>query len=191
MITYKQVDKTYFPQYDTIPMRVNVSSYFKIEKIDRGLGGFTLIETPAEPYVKDFCMGEDESVTRWERWDLSSWAFFMAFDGERPVGAAAVASRTEGIDMLSGRDDLAVLWDIRVDGAYKRRGIGQTLFDMAVSWSRAQELKQMKIECQNNNAPACKFYHRQGAVLCALDEYAYYREPEYAHETRLIWFLDL
>lgn len=191
-ITYKQADKTYFPQYDLIPMTVNVKSYYKIEKINRGLGGFTLVETPVEePYIRDFCTGDDESVTRWERFDLSNWVFFMAFDGEKPIGGAAVASRTEEVNMLSDRNDLAVLWDIRVDGEYKRQGIGQALFDMAVNWSRGQGLAQLKIECQNNNVPAVNFYHKQGAVLSVIDEYAYYNEPEYRHETQFIWFLDL
>jgi len=191
MITYKQVDTSYFPQYDQIPMIVHVSSCYKIEKINRGLDGFTLVETSVEPYIKDFCTGEDETVERWKRWDLSNWAFFMAFDGERPVGAAAVASRTEGVDMLSGRDDLAVLWDIRVDDAYKHQGVGQRLFDMAVDWSRDQGLAQMKIECQNDNVPAVKFYHKQGAVLSAIDEYAYYNQPEHRQEAQFIWILDL
>ena len=192
MITYKMVDKTYFPQYDRVSMRVNIKSYYKIEKINRGLGGFNLIETPIEsPYIRDFCVGEDETVTRWERFDLSHWAFFMAFDCDKPVGAATIASRDMQVNMLSGRDDLAVLWDIRVDENYKHQGIGQALFDMAAEWSRSQGLVQMKIECQNNNVPAVKFYHKQGAVLSAIDEYAYYNEPEYRHETMFIWFLDL
>jgi ribosomal protein S18 acetylase RimI-like enzyme len=49
----------------------------------------------------------------------------------------------------------------------------------------------MKIECQNNNVPAVKFYHKQGAVLSAINEYAYCNEPEYRHEAQLIWMLDL
>lgn len=191
-ITYKKVDRTYFPQYDQIPMTVHVSAYYRIDKDNRGLGGFTLVETPIEPYIKDFCVGDDESITRWEkRWDISNWAFFMAFDGERPVGGATIVSRTIEINMLSGRDDLAVLWDIRVDDAYKHKGIGQALLDMSVNWSRQQGLVQMKIECQNNNIPAIKFYHKQGAILSSIDEYAYYNEPEYRHETQLIWFIDL
>ena len=173
-------------------MRFWVSSYYKIDKANRGLDGFILVEMPVEPYLKDFCIGDDESVTRWEkRWDISNWAFFMAFDGERPVGGATVASRTKGINMLSGRDDLAVLWDIRIDDDYKNKGIGQKLFDMAIKWSLEQGLVQMKIECQNNNVPACKFYHKQGAVLSVIDEYAYYNEPEYRYEAQFIWFLDL
>jgi len=191
MITYKQVDVSYLPQYDLIPMLVHISAYYRIEKHNRGLGGFTLVETPVEPYVKDFCSADDESVAQWKRFDLSNWAFFMAFDNERPVGGAAVAARTKKIHMLSGRDDLAVLWDIRVDDAYKHQGIGQALFDMAVIWSRSQGLRQMKIECQNNNVPAVKFYHKQGAILSAIDEYAYYKELKYKHEAQLIWFLDL
>ena len=192
MITYKKVDSGFFPQYDQIPMRVNVESYYRIEKHNRGLGGFALVETPVDyPYIKDFCVGDDESVERWKRWGISNWAFFMAFDGERPVGAAAVASRSEKANMLSGRYDLAVLWDIRVDDDYKGQGVGQRLFDMAIAWSRSQGLVQMKIECQNNNVPACNFYHKQGAVLAAIDEYAYYNEPEYRHEAQFIWMLDL
>lgn len=192
MITYKKVDKTYFAQYDLIPMRVHVSSYYKIDKINRGLGGFNLVETTIEPYLKDFCTGEDETVIRWERqWDISNWAFFMAFDGEKPIGAATIVSRTKGINMLSNRDDLAVLWDIRVDDAYKQQKVGQTLFDMAANWCRSQGFVQMKIESQNNNVPACKFYYKQGATLSVIDEYAYYNEPEYRHETQFIWLLNL
>ena len=93
--------------------------------------------------------------------------------------------------MLSNRDDLAFLWDIRVDDACKRQGIVQALFDMAVEWSKSQDLKQMKIECQTDNVPACNFYHKQGASLCTLDEYAYYNDPGCRHEVQLIWFLDL
>jgi GNAT superfamily N-acetyltransferase len=190
MITYKIVDRTYFSQYDLIPMLVHVSSCYKIEKINRGLGGFTLVETPIEPYTKD--MSVYEIVSEYEQqFDISNWAVFMAFDGKKAVGGATIVSRTKEVNMLSGRNDLAILWDIRVDDAYKRQGVGQTLFDMAVEWSRNQGLVQMKIECQNINIPACEFYHKQGAVLSAIDEYAYYNEPECRHEVQLIWVLDL
>jgi GNAT superfamily N-acetyltransferase len=191
MITYKQVDPAYFPQYDQIPMKVRVSSYYRIEKYNLGLGGFTLIETPIEPYIKDFCVGEDETIEKIRRFTLDNWAFFMAFDGERPVGAATVVSRDKEVNMLSGRDDLAVLWDIRVDEDYKHQGIGQVLFDMAVKWSRDAGLNQMKIECQNVNVPAVIFYHKQGAVLSEINEYAYYNDPKSRHEAQFIWYLDL
>ena len=190
MIHYKKVDKTYFSQYDAIPMLVHVSSVYRIEKIHRGLGGFSFVETPVEPYTKDMSVYEIAAEYE-EHFDISNWAVFMAFDGEEAVGGITLASRTDGLDMLSGRDDLAVLWDIRVDDRYKRVGVGQALFDRGIEWARGEGLRQMKIECQNNNVPACRFYHKQGAVLSAVDEYAYHHEPECRSEVQLIWMLDL
>lgn len=192
MITYKQVDETYFNEYDSIPMRVRVASIYELSKISRGLGGFSLTKVDVKPYMKDFCTGKDESISRWiKSFDTRNWAFFMAFDVDKPIGAATVASRTKEINMLAGRSDLAVLWDIRVHDDYKGQGIGQALFDMAKTWAKAQGLVQMKIECQNNNVPAVNFYHKQGAVLGGFDEYAYYEEPEYRDEVQLLWYLDL
>lgn len=191
MTTIKQVDTTYFPQYDTIPMQVHVGHEYRLVKQNNGLGGITFEETPVEPYIKNFCVGKDESVTRWSRWDLSNWGFFMAFDGDKPVGAAAIATRTKDINMLCERDDLAVLWDIRVADGYKHQGLGHALFQKAVEWSRAQGMTQLKIECQNNNVPAVKFYHKQGAVLGGVDEYAYYNDPYAKGEIQFIWYLDL
>ena len=93
--------------------------------------------------------------------------------------------------MLDGRDDMSVLWDIRVDDRYKRHGVGTKLFNMAVEWSKLNGLKQMKIECQNNNVQACRFYHKHGAVLGKIDEYAYYNDSYVEDEVQLIWYLDL
>ncbi|MCL2445251.1 MAG: GNAT family N-acetyltransferase [Oscillospiraceae bacterium] len=192
MITYKQMDESCFALYDQVPQRLMVCSVYQLERPNRGLGGILLVETPVEqPYLKDFCIGEDANVARWKRWDLTNWVYFIAFDGDKPVGAATIASRTEGVNMLEGRDDLAVLWDLRVHDDYKQQGIGQVLWDMAKEWSRAQGLAQLKVECQNNNVPAVKFYHKQGGTLGKIDEYAYYNEPQWRHETQLIWYLNL
>ena len=192
MFVFKKVDETYLSQYDLIPQRVNVTSFYKIKKCNQGIDGFSLVETPIELYTKDFCIGNNKSVLSWKkRFNISNWVFFMAFNENYPIGAATVASRTEGMNMLSSRDDLAVLWDIRIADMYKRQGIGQKLFNMAVEWARSQKMVQIKIECQNNNVPAIKFYHKQGATLGMIDEYAYYNEPECRHETQLIWYLDL
>lgn len=48
-----------------------------------------------------------------------------------------------------------------------------------------------KIECQNNNVTACRFYRSKGAVLCKIDEYAYYDHKEYRDEAQIIWYLDV
>lgn len=115
----------------------------------------------------------------------------MAFDNEVPIGAVTVVSKTKDVNMLDDRDDMSVLWDIRVDDRYKRQGVGTKLFTMAVEWSKLKGLKQMKIECQNNNVQACRFYHKHGAVLGKIDEYAYYNDVDIEDEAQLIWYLDL
>jgi ribosomal protein S18 acetylase RimI-like enzyme len=161
-----------------------------MEKLDSGLGGIVFREIPVAAQVKDFSFYQRASDYE-KQFDISNWAFFMAFDGFKPVGAATVASRTDNLRMLDGRDDLSVLWDIRVATDYKRQGVGQKLFDLAAEWSKNQGLKQMKIECQNNNVPACRFYHKQGAVLGKIDAYAYFSDPAVKDEIQLIWYLDL
>nr|WP_318010979.1 GNAT family N-acetyltransferase [Clostridium estertheticum] len=122
---------------------------------------------------------------------MTNWAFFMAFDNEFPIGAVTVASKTKNVNMLDGRDDMSVLWDIRVDDRYKRQGVGTKLFTIAVEWSKSNGLKQMKIECQNNNVQACRFYHNHGAILGKIDEYAYYNDIDIEDEVQLLWYLDL
>lgn len=190
MITYREIDRLFFVQYDRIPMNVPVTCELRPEQIDGGLGGIRLREVPVAPYTKD--LSQYEVATEYEKeFDLSNWKFFMAFDGEKPVGGITLAARTENVRMLDGRDDLCVLWDIRVHDDYKRRGIGRELFARGVRWAAGAGLRQMKIECQNNNVPACRFYRSQGAVLAAIDGYAYYNDPEIRGEIQLIWYLDL
>ena len=46
----------------------------------------------------------------------------------------------------------------------------------------------MKIETQNINVVACKFYAGQGCTLGAADRFAY---PELPDEVRLLWYKDL
>lgn len=190
MITYKEIDESYLEEYDRIPMLIYVKSIFKVEKIENGLGGILLKEIPVSEYVKD--LGVYEKAAKYsQEFDISNWAFFMAFDNELPIAAVTVASKSNNVNMLDGRDDMSVLWDIRVNERYKQQGVGTKLFSLAVEWSRLNGLKQMKIECQNNNVQACKFYHKHGAVLGKLDQYAYYKDINIRNEVQLIWYLDL
>lgn len=190
MITYQEIDQRFFDQYDRIPMRVQVTHELQLIRPDHGLGGILLQEVPVHPYIKDLSRYEIASDYEKE-FDISNWKFFMAFDGKAPVGAITLAARTANVRMLDGRDDLCVLWDIRVHDDYKRRGIGKELFARGVRWAAGEGFRQIKIECQNNNIPACKFYRDQGAVLSAINEYAYYGDPKIRGEVQLIWYLDL
>ena len=190
MITYKEVDKSYFELYDKVEMNVLVRSKYIIERIDSGLGGILLKEVEVEPYIKDLSVYE-HAIEYEKQFDISNWRFYMAFDGDMPIGAMTIAGTTNGMNMLAGRDDACVLWDIRVADAYKYQGVGQKLLDMGIPGAKEDGYRQMIIECQNNNIPACKFYKKQGSVLSKIDMYAYYLEPEVRDEIQFVWYLDI
>ena len=190
MIYVKKTDRSCFEMYDSVSMNVDVKSEYKIKRIDNGLGGFTFEEVPVEPYIKDLSVYE--RATEYEKeFDITHWSFYMAFDDEKPVGAVTIAAKTDKLYMLAGRDDACVLWDIRVADEYKHQGIGQKLIDLAVKNAKADGYRQMIIECQNNNVPACNFYRKQGALLSKVDMYAYYQEEACRNEVQFLWYLDL
>ena len=87
--------------------------------------------------------------------------------------------------MLEGRSDLAVLWDIRVAPDARRRGIGAALMAAAERWAEAQGCAELKVETQNINVPACRFYARQGFTLREARRFAY---PGLPDEIQLLWY---
>ncbi|MBN2379571.1 GNAT family N-acetyltransferase [candidate division WOR-3 bacterium] len=181
-------------EYAQVPIRFKVRSIFVVEEADKGLGGLELREVKVDkPYVKDY--DAEGGPERWLRhFDITNWGFFVTYDGDRPVAGATIAYNTEGVNMLEGRDDLAVLWDIRVHSDYQGKGIGAMLLGKTVEWARSKGCSQLKIETQNVNVPACRFYARQGCHLGQIHRYAYYSpwaEPEVRDEVMLNWYLDL
>lgn len=173
-------------EYAHIPIAFEVRSVLEIEVRDEGP---RMHERAVDaPWVKDYDAGE-ERPQRWpRRFDVSNWRVFRARSGGRLVGGAVVAWDTPGVDMLEGRRDLAVLWDIRVLTGARGHGVGTALFRAAEAWARERGCRQLKIETQNINVPACRFYARKGCELGAIDRFAY---PALPDETQLLWYLDL
>ncbi|MDP2995768.1 MAG: GNAT family N-acetyltransferase, partial [Anaerolineales bacterium] len=162
--------------YASVTIKFEVKSNLQVELVDGGLGGMLLRQVPVEkPYVKDYD-AYGEYPTDWTKlFDVTNWGFFLAMDGERPVGAAAVAFDTSGVFMLEARHDLAALWDLRSQPAY--RGVGIPLFRYAAEWSRKRGCQQMKVETQNVIVPACRFYQRMGCQLGEIRLYSYAAVP--------------
>ena len=102
-----------------------------------------------------------------------------------------MAVHTPAVHMLEDHSDSAVLWDIRVRPERRREGVGTHLFRYAADWARGKGRRQMKVETQNTNVPACRFYAAQGCVLGGINRFGYAACPAAAHETMLLWYLDL
>jgi GNAT superfamily N-acetyltransferase len=175
-------------RYATIPIAFEVRSIYDVVVDDNGQIALNEQRVDA-PYIKDYDGLAGEGPARWaEQFDLSNWVVLVAHvDGKR-AGGAVVAHDTPGVNMLEGRNDLAVLWDIRVSPELRSAGVGRALFAAAEKWAIARGCRQLKIETQNINTTACRFYRRQGCRLAGVDRKAY---PELPEEIQLLWYMDL
>ena len=179
------------PQYGEVSIAFRIESELQFEPVDRGLGGWSVTErTTRSRSRRNYDQDEGESPTLWaeQLGDISNWGVLSAFDGQRRAGGAAVAWKTPGGHMLEGRDDLACLWDIRVDPSYRREGAGSMLFERAAAWARDRGCRRLKIETQNINVAAFKFYAHQGCELRGIHPGAYADLP---NEVMLLRYLDL
>jgi GNAT superfamily N-acetyltransferase len=134
-------------------------------------------------FVKDY--DALEPPENWPRlFDVSHWAQLSACMDSVRVGGAIVASKTPDVDMLENRRDLLVLWDIRVDKRVQGMGVGRALFEAAQRWGAENGCIELKVETQNVNIAACRFYRAMGCALATVNCGAYAGFPD---ETQLIW----
>ena len=185
-IKYSEIKLEQLEEYGNIPFYYDTTEKYELIKMNNGLDGIKMKLIKVPLFHKDF----GARTSHWiELFDLKNWKFFAAYDEDnKMIAGCTIATRTDNCDMLEKRKDLAVLWDIRVSNEYKHQGIGQRLFDMAKKYAKNNGFKQLKVECQNTNPAAIKFYHKQGMVLHSINEYAY---PDCPNEAQLLWYLDL
>jgi|ERR1022692_1516693 GNAT superfamily N-acetyltransferase len=177
-------------QHSEIPIAFEVATVLEVSMLEAGLGGLTRPEVPVEvPWVKDYDGIKGEGPTRSaKRFDVSNWGLLAAYDGDVRVGGAVIAFNTGGVTMLEGRSDLAVLWDLRVRPEARGIGIGSHLLRAVETWARARGCRTLKVETQNTNVPACRFYRQSGCTLGSVDRFAYSDLP---NEVQLVWFKEL
>lgn len=189
-VEIREVGTDALARYSEVPISLLVESVLIPEPVDNGLGGIRLREEKVErPYIKDYDAARGEGPTRWlKRFDMSNWGIFMAFEQETHIGGAIVAPGAY-IGDLDSR--FAQLFDIRLLPEKRRQGAGAILLRYAADWAKLQGCKYLKIETQNTNIPACRFYARQGAELGNIDKFAYTGYPESEDEVQLVWYLEL
>lgn len=189
-VEIQQESIAWVAQQARIPIAFRVESVLELTIANHGLGGLSLCERPLnEPYVKDYDTLPNCHPSQWaDQFDLANWGFFSAKAEGAAVGGAVVAWRSPSMEMLEGRTDLAVIWDVRVAPAMRRGGIGVQLFEAAERWARQHGCRQLKVETQNINVPACKFYASRGFELGAIHRFAYHDLPD---EIQLLWYKNL
>lgn len=175
--------------YAGISIAFAVSTVLDVARPDGRPSEFLLTERSLDvPFVKDYDANGGSPLQWARRFDMANWGLFAARIDGRRVGGAAVAFDTPGLILLEGRKDLAVLWDLRVSAEARRQGVGSALFRAGEEWARAQGCRELKVETQDVNAAACRFYARQGCVLGAVRRFAY---SEFPDEIQLLWYKGL
>lgn len=177
-----------FDQYGQVPISFEARSRFRVTLINNGLGGMSLSEETIDPpYTKDYDRDEG-GPTGWLdlQTDRSRWVVLSAYNNSERIGGAVVSLHSENIDSRKG---LACLWDIRVRPDYRGQGIGKNLFERAEHCARERGCDQLKIETQDINVDACRFYAKQGAELGMIDRFAY--RSHGLNEVALIWYKNL
>ncbi len=171
-------------RYAEVSIAFQVDRRFVVTWGADGISGISLTEE-AEPTPYSYDYDAFEQPTEWRRWDQQQWGFFAAYDAGVRIGGAVVARATPGVYMLEGRPDLACLWDIRVSPERRGEGIGGRLFAAATAWAQASGASMLKIETQNINVNACRFYVKQGCRLEGVHPAVYMDHPE---QVQLLWY---
>jgi GNAT superfamily N-acetyltransferase len=185
-----QEELSHLPAHEEISIAFEVQRVLDLTVVDSGLRGLVLDERELlSPYVKNY---DDIAGNRPSDWikcfDMTNWAFLSAWVDDRRVGGVVIAFRTKGLDMLEQREDIAAIWDLRVAPHFRGRGVGSALFAAAATWAQANGCLRLKVETQNVNVAACRFYARQGCSLGAIHRFAYPSLPE---EIQFLWYKDV
>ncbi|MHB8325304.1 MAG: GNAT family N-acetyltransferase [Candidatus Dormibacteria bacterium] len=78
---------------------------------------------------------------------------------------------------------------MRVQPEARSTGVGSALFRVVEGLTRQKRgCRTLKVETQNINFAACRFYARMGCSLGAINRFAY---PGLPDEVRLLWFKEL
>jgi GNAT superfamily N-acetyltransferase len=64
-------------------------------------------------------------------------------------------------------------------------GVGSALFRATERWAGDRGCGWLKIETQNVNTAACRFYQKMGCTLGGIERFAY---PELPDEVQLLWW---
>jgi ribosomal protein S18 acetylase RimI-like enzyme len=165
---------------DTLAEHATLPIAFVVDRVYDVVGagaGARLVERAVPPYLKDYDAVEPPAL--WPaRFDLSRWGLVCARAAGARVGGA-IAFDTPGH---------AVLWDLRVAPAARRQGVGSRLVAAVEDWARARGCRELRVETQNINVAACRFYQRAGFRLVSIDRGAY---PDLPDEIQLLFAKEL
>jgi len=129
-----------------------------------------------EPYLKSYPNDEENYV---EYIDNPDKVVYLFYEENKCVGQ---------VRLRRNWNKYAFIEDIAVCKNARGHGIGSTLINKAIEWAKQKNLYGLMLETQDNNLLACKFYHKCGFKIGAVDTMLYANFDNY-NEKAIFWYL--
>jgi streptothricin acetyltransferase len=162
--------------------------FLDVEKTANGLEvTWRLVERPLVLPFRSTDYGLSENDLK----EIRAW--LHAGNGLHLVAEDAQAHRLVALLDVEGErwHNAARLWNIHIDRAYRRHGLGRELVNRTLAWAREQGLRGLVLETQTNNLPACRFYQSLGFKLCGLDDHFYSNDDIRVNEVAIFWWREI
>jgi len=176
------------PRLSEIDAEFESDRFLDVEKTAGGLEVvWRLVERPLDPPFRS----SDYGLSRQQREEVG--VRLREGDG---LYLAAEDKRTSKLVTLLDVErerwrDTATIWNILVDRARRRQGLGRELMSRAIAWARERGLRAIMLETQTNNLAACRFYQAMGFKLCGLDDHFYSNDDIGVKEVAIFWWYEL
>jgi predicted N-acetyltransferase YhbS len=170
VITRRELRREEIALVWTIDRRETIDNIYVVEN-------GALVMRPHRIDVRGWPPGEAEKYTPilLECFDRGGW-FHGAFDGGKLVGAVVLDAKRIG----RGKDQLQLEF-LHVSNAYRGKGLGKRLFELARATARERGARRLYVSATPSENTV-NFYRRRGCVLTREpDAELFAREPEDIH----------
>ena len=185
-LTIVEEPPTRLAEYAQVPIEFTVAERFDEQALAALRHDASVRAVAVSPaYRKDYDSYPGGDPSAWTaQFDLSRWTILAAYDRTRRVGGAVIIVDDPQIDLLHDCPACALLWDLRVAPDARRQGVGSALLEAGEQRARERGARSLRVETQDVNVPACRFYHAQGFRLERTTPGAYAELPD---EVQLLW----
>lgn len=159
----------------------HMDTSFLVEKVARLPFGETALKNifSVSAYIKNYDFDKDLRVD-----ENKPSAIMVARSSQNTTDGYLKASRYW--------NNCIIIDEFCVDNKHRGKGIGKLLMDEAVRWTIETGFTTIRLETQNTNVPACRFYKRYGFKLGGYDQYLYAAiEKQNKKEIALFYYLNL
>ena len=185
-LTIVEEPPTRLAEYAHVPIGFTVAERVDDQALAALRHGASVQAVAVSPaYWKDYDSYRGSHPSTWPgQFDLSRWNILAAYERARRVGGAVVIVDDPQIGVLGDCSACALLWDLRVAPEARRQGVGSALLEAAERRARERGARSLRVETQDVNVPACRFYYAQGFRLERATPRAYAELP---NEVQLLW----